>query len=91
MARKVLIQDNIDPTKGADLIKAFVAKLPPGMTLGSTTTRRFEDGTGRIIYEVFEADENKIDNFGISENLKTISNEYDFKDSPEDPIVTDIK
>jgi len=82
MAKKILVKENIDPTKGAELLRAYKAKLEAqGMQIGSTTTERFEDGTGQLVIEVITPDLNKADNLGKDEGMLEGSN-YDFEHSP---------
>jgi len=79
MATKTLVIENIDPTKGAEILKAYTAKLPPGMKIKSRTVYSDGAGKGHIIMEFEDADLNKVDNFGTSENMKEVT-DYDFKD-----------
>jgi len=79
MATKTLVIENIDPTNGADILKAYVAKLPPGMKMKSRTVYSDGNGKGHIIMEFEDTDLNKVDNFGTSEGMKEVTG-YDFED-----------
>jgi len=82
MEKKILVKENIDPTKGAELLREYKAKLEAqGMKIGSSTTERYEDGTGQLIIEVLTEDLNKADNLGKDEEMLEGSN-YDFETSP---------
>ena len=81
MAKKIFVLENINPKNGAELMRAYEAKLKAnGMKLGSSTIENDGTGKGQMIVEAIADDLNKADNLSKDEGMLEGSN-YDFESS----------